>query len=209
MKFRPSARLFNFSFLFSIIFLQTVFAQNPAGKNLYAYSTGGETNKTAVPIRPRVFVGAGKDAADKPKANFDRKAVNIFDVERRVFDLINKKRAEVGLFALVWNEDIARAARLHSANMAANDFFSHTGLDGKMVDDRADDAGVKHWRKIGENIAYNRGYGDPTDCAVEKWMLSPGHRDNILKSDWKESAVGVAVTEKGTFYFTQIFLLKK
>jgi len=199
----------NFLLIFSFLFLQTVFAQNPANKNLYSFVKNGDTEKIAALARPRVFTDAKKDATEKPKITFDRKAVDVFDIERRVFDLINKERIKAGLTALVRNEDITRMARLHSENMAAYDFFSHSGLDGKLVGNRADAAGVKRWRLIGENIAYNRGYGDPTSCAVEKWMLSPGHRDNILKADWRESGIGVAVTEKGTFYFTQVFLLKK
>ena len=204
MKFRC---LF-FLFIFSFFCLQTVFSQSSTKNHLYSFIGKGGT-ETVEPTRPRVFTAAKNDASEKPKIAFDRKAVNVFDVERRVFALVNKKRIEAGLPALVWNENIARIARSHSENMAANDFFSHAGLDGKMVGARADDAGIRHWQLIGENIAYNRGYGDPTDCAVEKWMLSPGHRDNILRIDWKESGIGVAVTEKGTFYFTQVFQLKK
>lgn len=197
MKLLSVRQLFNFLPVIFLLSLQTVFAQSATVKTFHSFAGNGETNKIAALAAP-----------EKPKTNFDRKTVNVLDIERRVFDLINKKRTEAGLSPLVRNESITRMARLHSENMAAYDYFSHTGFDGKMVNDRADAAGIKHWRRIGENIAYNRGYGDPTEIAVEKWMLSPGHRDNILKSDWKESGIGVAVTEKGVFYFTQVFLLK-
>jgi uncharacterized protein YkwD len=54
-----------------------------------------------------------------------------------------------------------------------------------------------------------RGFDDPAGLAVEKWMESAAHRKNLLTPNWKESAVGVAITEDGTYYFTQVFLVRK
>jgi uncharacterized protein YkwD len=151
--------------------------------------------------RPRVIVENNDSKSNAP-------APTVFDLERLAFQLINEKRAEQGLEALEWNEDIARMARLHSNDMAQNKFFSHSGNDGSMVDDRADRSGIKRWRAIGENIAYNRGYKNPCEFAVEKWMLSPSHKKNLLDTRWKESAIGVAVAADGSYYFTQVFLLR-
>ena len=120
--------------------------------------------------------------------------------------MLNSQRAAKGLTALEWNDDVARIARMHSENMAKYKFFSHTGLDGTMVNDRADLCGVSKWKAIGENIAYNRGYEKPAEFAVERWMQSNAHRENIFNNRWKESAVGVAVSNDGSFYFTQVFL---
>ena len=83
-----------------------------------------------------------------------------------------------------------------------------SGLDNKMVSDRADDRGVRNWQSIGENIAYARGFSDPIGKTVQLWLDSPSHRDNLLDSNWQESAVGVAVAEDGSYYFTQVFLRK-
>jgi uncharacterized protein YkwD len=131
------------------------------------------------------------------------------DLERKVFGLLNTVRRSQGLEALEWNDDVAAVARLHSQNMADDKFFSHRGSDGSMVDDRADRMGLGAWRVIGENIAYMRGYEDPAALAVEKWMESTAHRKNLLGPNWKESAVGVAITKDGTYYLTQVFLLRK
>lgn len=131
------------------------------------------------------------------------------DLERKVFGLLNTVRRSQGLEALEWNDDVAAVARVHSQNMADDKFFSHRGSDGSMVDDRADRLGLGAWRVIGENIAYMRGYDDPAALAVEKWMESTAHRKNLLGPNWKESAVGVAITKDGTYYLTQVFLLRK
>lgn len=132
--------------------------------------------------------------------------VNTASAERIAFGLINQKRAENGLKPLAWSDDIEAFARRHSQDMADNKYFGHRGLDGSMVSDRADRTGVTKWRAIGENIAFNRGYKEPIEVAVELWMQSPGHRQNLLNPDWRESAVGVAIAGDGSYYFTQVFL---
>jgi uncharacterized protein YkwD len=143
----------------------------------------------------------------KPVFSFSENQIITF--EREVFQLINKKRVEMNLPELEWSEETAKVARFHAENMAKFGFFSHVGLDGKMVDERADYFGVKKWRAIGENIAYIRGYEKPTEVAVEKWLLSASHRENLLSSRWKETGIGIAVTDNGTFYFTQVFLQRR
>lgn len=135
--------------------------------------------------------------------------VNIGSVERIAFQMLNQKRAENGLKALAWSDDLERVARIHSQNMADFKFFDHRGIDGKMVSDRADCLGVGNWRSIGENIAFNRGYDAPIEKAVELWLDSPSHRHNLMDDHWKESAVGVAIAADGSYYFTQVFLLRK
>jgi uncharacterized protein YkwD len=132
-----------------------------------------------------------------------------YSVERTTFQLMNAERAANGLEPLAWNETLAEVARVHSQSMAANSYFSHRGIDGSMVDDRAAEFGVTNWLAIGENIAYMRGYDKPEAMAVEKWMNSPSHRRNVLSGHWKESAIGVALKSDGTYYFTQVFVQKR
>lgn len=132
-----------------------------------------------------------------------------FDMEKKAFVLINEIRRINGLKELVWSDEVARIAREHSQSMAMNNFFSHHSLNGAMIDERADAAGLKRWRSIGENIAYNRGYAKPTEFAVECWMKSQGHRENLLNSMWKETGIGVAIAKDGSYYFTQVFLLRR
>lgn len=152
--------------------------------------------------RPRIV---GEKAA-AVKASI---VVNTASIERIAFDLINQKRVESGFRQLEWSDEVARIARQHSQDMAEFKYFGHRGLDDSMVSDRADRSGLKKWRAIGENIAFNRGYKDPVEVAVKLWLESPSHRQNLLKSDWGESAVGIAVAADGSYYFTQVFLTRK
>jgi len=185
-----------FAALASITSAQTNNFQNqPTAKLLF--SSDGESL-----VRPRTVDDNGAAVKALPTA------ANIALFERAAFDMLNQKRAENGEKPLAWNESLAAVARQHSQDMADNKYFSHRGLDDSMVGDRAERGNVK-WRAIGENIAYNRGYKDPIERAVQLWMESTGHRQNLLDDHWKESAVGIAVTPTGEFYFTQVFLLRK
>ena len=137
------------------------------------------------------------------------KAALNFDFERQTFELINLKRAEAGLQPLSWSDEAAKTARLHSENMANFKFFSHRGLDGLMVNDRAESLGIKKWRAISENIAYNRGFKKPLDSAVQQWLNSAPHRENMMGERWSESGIGVAIAPDGTYYFTQVFIARR
>lgn len=148
--------------------------------------------------RQRVVNTKAKDAARM-----------AFDVERTTFDLMNKQRSSKGLTALVWSDEVAEVARLHSINMAEQKFFSHRGIDGSMVDDRAGVFGVNNWKAIGENIAFMRGYDKPEKMVIEKWLDSSSHRKNMLSPAWVESAIGVAVSPDGSYYFTQVFMVRQ
>jgi uncharacterized protein YkwD len=127
-------------------------------------------------------------------------------MERDAFDLINATRADAGLSGLKWSDKIAEVARVHSNNMADLNFFSHRGLDGSMVDDRAARLKMGSWNAIGENIAFLRGFPNPVEIAVEKWLRSPSHKQNLLDPSWTEAAIGLAVTPDGKYYFTQVFI---
>jgi uncharacterized protein YkwD len=74
--------------------------------------------------------------------------------------------------------------------------------------DRAPAFGILHFQILGENIAYNLGRPDPAGFAVEEWLLSPGHRANILRAEFRQSAIGVFITPDGTVYLTQEFMAR-
>ena len=133
--------------------------------------------------------------------------IKTLALEHQAFEILNDERLKNGLNALEWNDELARIARLHSENMARFKFFSHAGLDGSMVNNRADALGVSNWQSIGENIVYNRGFKKPVESACQQWMNSPSHRQNILNKKWKASGIGAAIAPDGTYYFTQVFIL--
>jgi uncharacterized protein YkwD len=130
------------------------------------------------------------------------------EIEKRAFEMTNAAREEKGLPPLVWAPDLCTMARAHSENMVRRGFFAHETPDGLRMVDRAHLAGIGHFKVLGENIAYNQGFDDPGGFAVERWMLSPGHRANILNREFLQSAIGVFVANDGTVYLTQEFIAR-
>ena len=129
-------------------------------------------------------------------------------VEARAFELMNAQRIANGLQSLQWDEQIIALARTHSQSMAEGKYFSHKDPSGGYIDSRASKLGIFNWMSIGENIAFMKGYEDPASMAVEKWMQSTSHKKNILSGQWRDSAIGVAVADDGSIYFTQVFIAK-
>jgi uncharacterized protein YkwD len=133
-------------------------------------------------------------------------AVAASNDERRAFDLINAERRAKGRQPLTWDGSLTRVARYHSENMARQGFFNHIDRDGLDLTGRADVHGVNGWKALGENIAYNQGYNDPAAFAVERWMISSKHRENILNGEFTHAGLGVARTADGRVFFTQVFM---
>jgi uncharacterized protein YkwD len=43
------------------------------------------------------------------------------------------------------------------------------------------------------------------ESTVREWMASPGHREKILQKLYSRTGVGVALTNNGQVYITQVF----
>jgi uncharacterized protein YkwD len=125
------------------------------------------------------------------------------DFAQRVVELTNVERRNAGLPALVVNWQLQDAAQAYSEVLATSDGFDHTCGPVPDFADRDDQAGYSDWTALGENIA--AGYPTP-DAVVAGWMASPGHRANILSTDFAEIGVGVVSGEGalGT-YWTEEF----
>ena len=160
----------------------------------------------AVPPGYSLRADAGVGRAAKLPSGGTVTPAAMREIELEAFRLINEERDEAGLGPLIWSDRIADVARLHSGNMAEYDFFSHKGLDGMMVDERASQLKMGSWNAIGENIAFMKGYQNPASTAVEKWLQSPAHKRNMMDPNWTESAIGLGVTPDGKYYFTQVFI---
>ncbi len=108
--------------------------------------------------------------------------------------LLNAQRAARGLRPLRANARLALAAERHSADMAGRHYFAHvapSGLDPLARLERIGYvAGSGSWT-VGENIAWGGGPMATPRAIVKMWMHSAGHRENILRSAFREIGVGV------------------
>lgn len=107
----------------------------------------------------------------------------------KVVELTNQKRGEAGLGNLVYNPLLEQAAKAKAQDMLNQNYWSHVAPDGTEPWKFFVDAGYRY-RYAGENLA--RDFSNP-ESAVEAWMASPSHKDNLLSSKYTE--VGIAVIE--------------
>jgi uncharacterized protein YkwD len=206
--------------VFVIAFSFIVYTNTPGQNNLTAtknsfnnFKSGPDKNDNPAGGRQRIvgknpLEDVGNINSDRIKKDEAGDTNMIFRLERQAFDILNQKRAENGISPIKWSDDMAKIARLHSQDMAQYKYFSHSGRDGSMVNDRADSLGFSNWQAMGENIAFSRGFEKPVEFTCENWMKSPSHRQNILDTRWKEAGIGLAISPDGSYYFTEVFILK-
>ena len=101
---------------------------------------------------------------------------------------------------LTWSCPLTAAAQAHADDMAAKDYFSHTGQDGSGVGERATQQSYA-WRTVGENIAAGH---TTADAAIESWINSPGHCRNLMNDDFTE--MGMAHADNADARFTHYWV---
>lgn len=126
------------------------------------------------------------------------------EMEQQIWQQINAIRKQQGLSELRYNETLASVARKYSEKMAERNFFAHVSPDGDSVADRVRAAKVFYWM-VGENLFRSANIPQPVPAAVEGWMNSPGHRANILRSEYRETGIGVWRVGN-SYWVTQVFL---
>jgi len=161
---------------------------------------------TAALFAPATSIAEGKTksyekvvaraAAECPDADLDPDATNLGRIRTAILCLHNQIRAERGLPTLRTNKRLRKAAVGHSRDMVANDYFEHTTPSGATMVDRILRAHYvradRGW-SLGENLAWGTGtYATPRG-AVDAWMNSEGHRENILRRAYREVGIGVVI----------------
>lgn len=99
----------------------------------------------------------------------------------------NAKRAEAGLMPLSLDDRLSEAAAGKARDMFTGNYWAHNSPSGKTPWVFIVDAGYKY-RIAGENLAKNF---STSSTVVDAWMDSPTHRDNVMRSDYKD--IGFAV----------------
>lgn len=122
---------------------------------------------------------------------------------QQIIDLTNQQRRQNGLPDLAVNPKLMQAAQIQADQMTKLDRMQHD-LPGAQYPDLASRARAVgyNFAWFGENIAYN--YPDP-EGVMQGWMLSSGHRANILNPDYTEMGAAVAFNAQGRPYFAQVF----
>ena len=124
-------------------------------------------------------------------------------LDRDILKLLNATRVARGLRPLALSLDLRRAAAVHSRSMIDGGFFKHESRDGSPFNARVKRfyrlAGYDTW-SVGENLLYSAAETNAS-AAIEAWLDSPAHRDNMLNPAWREVGIGslFASSAGGTF----------
>lgn len=148
----------------------------------------------------RIHSGAAKSSLEHPK-----------ELEQRVFQFTNEARRKNGLPPLEPDQTLMTLARGKSDDMIKRHYFSHPDPEGRTIKERY--AEVKPTRGgmvgLGENISTGgqKAYDDTTTAArgiVDGFMVSPGHRQNILQPAYTHLGIGISIKDK-EYFVTQCF----
>ena len=124
---------------------------------------------------------------------------SLHEVAQQVLALVNEERRKVGVAPLTLSAELQSAAAIRAEEITQK--FSHTHPDGTNFQTILPNS---RYYIAGENIAA----GNSTAAkVVQQWMNSPGHRANILRSDYTELGVGYVYKENSQYkhYWVQIF----
>lgn len=128
-------------------------------------------------------------------------ATSSADAEQALVELVNQRRAEVGLPALTPRADLHAAARGWSFTMAEQGRMSHSTDLGSTV---------CCWTRVAENVARHDGLGSTGAGRVsqqlyELWRGSPQHDRAMVDPDVDQLGLGVVVDGDGTAWGTTVF----
>ncbi len=158
---------------------------------------------TPVTVKPPV--------TSTPVAQVQSNSTFAKEFELKVIEYTNAERSKQGLKPLTADTTLTKIAQNHSADMLANNYFSHTNKSGCDPRCRIDAANYK-WQSYGENIYWMSGFtltaSESARKVVDGWMNSAGHRANILSAKFTKIGVGVDVKDK-KLYTTADYALPK
>jgi uncharacterized protein YkwD len=131
-----------------------------------------------------------------PDARMRPSATNAAQIRAATLCLVNRERAAHGEHALHWNADLLSAAQAHTQSMVVNGYFAHIGRSGDTSLQRIRHSGYIYSRHLGFEVAENIGWGSlwlgSPRAIVAAWMVSPGHRANILDGRLRDTGIGVS-----------------
>lgn len=129
------------------------------------------------------------------------KNVTLTQEEQETLDLINKYRNQNGLASLTPLLDLQEVSKLKAKDLIENSYFSHTspnfGNPFEMLTKNEIDYSI-----AGENLAGNIN----PQKAIEAWINSPSHKENILEDKFEYT--GICVRESPIYgkVFVQLFV---
>lgn len=154
------------------------------------------TEKVEETTSDPMYVKRTDDWVDSPQdyrsGHFD------IDEAKTIYKLINEKRKENGLSELKWDETMYEAAKTRAQEITV--CWNHKRPNGDMCFSVCE-------RMDGENLIK---YYPSVEAAIDGWMNSQTHRENILRDWFTGTAVAVyIIDEDGGVFCAQEFTGQK
>ncbi len=127
--------------------------------------------------------------------------LDLDQLEERLLEWVNQERSARGLPELDADASLREVARAHSRKMMQEKKLSHTFPDYDPLTVRLADAGV-YFFQVGENVACSDTF--IMRIVHQALMDSPGHRNNILSTQFGQLGIGIAFDGQ-QYYTTQVF----
>lgn len=116
---------------------------------------------------------------------------DVETVRQQLLDRVNEERKRRHRAPLRPNRALNSAAQSYADRMMREGFYGHVSPRGDTVLERVQASGYDP-EITGENLAS----GQPTAAqAMDHWMASRGHRDNILERQFRDVGFGLSILE--------------
>lgn len=129
--------------------------------------------------------------------------------EQKLLELINAERINKGMKPLVWDDDLARAARYHAYDLASQDYFDHNSYDrvnGNLVKVGSTFARIGRFYDESSVNSENIAAGNKGAVGTyHQWFDSKGHYDNMFNSQSGKVGIGVVYNENSLYKFYWVF----
>jgi len=140
-------------------------------------------------------------------------ASQVRPYELQLFGLINEERKRHGVRALKLSRKLSRVARRHSQEMRDRGYLGHISPIAERSTPR------KRYRKafddepylIGENVARRAGAewclsAERMEKTHRGLMDSRHHRENMIRPEFEQVGIGIAINESGHYWVTELFV---
>ncbi|MBU0532165.1 CAP domain-containing protein [Candidatus Micrarchaeota archaeon] len=136
-----------------------------------------------------------------------------------IFQYTNEERVNYGLGPLIYDPNLEKMANWQSKCLAENDIFEHDSIECGTLEQRfqyfqINDSGGENLFLNWDAEYYYDDNWDPVEYSSEEeiahstvdgWMLSPGHRANVLDEFYTHMAIGIYLGDEHDILITQNF----
>jgi len=173
----------------------------PSESKVDSYDTTIVVVKVANEIKNRLYFGLATGVEIVQSSDVQK--------EKELVRILNQARKNKGMPELIWDEDLAKAARYHSYDMASQRYVAHQSHDrvnGTLVEVGGTFDRIRKFYNKGfvnsENIAAGSSNSQGT---YKQWYNSPGHYRNMFNTASKKVGVGFFYLEGSPYEYYWTF----